>query len=109
MRELPSDRVGEFDAREASTTVGVMERSDAIEMAGDGLAEGQWEKGCPISIAFALANDDLTSRGVEILDAEAQAFEQPQTSPVEQPANERMNSVEARENGSHLLSRHHDW
>jgi hypothetical protein len=61
-----------------------------------------------IAAALAAAHHDLAAVEVEILDAKLQAFEQPESGPVEQRADEARGPFEAGEDGPCLVARQYD-
>lgn len=69
--QLAFERVGKFDARCMGTAVAFVEGAHALEVAGDRIFEGFREECGAITVSLAFADDELTSAGVEVLDAQA--------------------------------------
>ena len=68
---LAGEGVGEFDAGGIAIEVESMERSDSLQVEGDGVSECGGEEGDTVAIAFAFSDGDLLPAGVEILGTEA--------------------------------------
>jgi hypothetical protein len=63
------DRVGQLDAGQAGSAVGVVGRADSPEMSADLPLESVREERRSIAVAPALADEDLAAPGIEVLDA----------------------------------------
>ena len=77
-------------------------------MAGQGLLKSGREKGRTVSVALSFTDDDLMASGIEVLDAQSQAFEQSQPISVEQSADQRVVPFEMSEDSPDLLTGHDD-
>ena len=99
---LAVEGVGQGDAGQVCGQVVLVEQSDALELAGEWLAEGLGEHGDAVLRPFAVADGDLAHLKVHVLDSEADAVHEAQAGAVEQARHEVVLPVEAGEQRSHL-------
>ncbi len=87
----------------------LMQRAHAIEMAAQTPGHSARQHGDAILKSLALAHDDLAARKLNILHAQAQRFEQAQTTAIQQPAYQLMDTRrQPRQRTRHLVTRQHD-
>ena len=79
-----------------------------LQMPCEGGLHGGREHRDPILGALAVPDDDEVRREVDVLDAEARAFEQAQAGAVEEQRHETGNAVEVLEDGPDLVAGHDD-
>ena len=105
---LRSERAGQLDPAGAVAEVGLVLLARAVEVRGQrGLDRGRQHRH-PILVALAVADDDLVRREVDVLHAQATAFQQAQPRAVQQERHEPWHAVEPLEDGADLVPRQHD-
>ncbi len=60
-----------------------------------------------VLVSFSLANGDLTALEVQILDSQAECFEQSQPAPVEQHRDQPLVAAQMRHDARHFIDRQH--
>ena len=87
-RVLPGEGIGQEDVGLVGIEVLGVEDADLRQMFGQRLFEASGEHGEAVLLAFAVPDGDLVHFEVNIFDAEAQAFHEKQTRPVEKGGHE---------------------
>jgi len=95
--------VGEANFAEAVSEVGLMDALDGLNLALEGGDEGIGEDGGAVVFAFAVTDNDLTTAEVYVLDAQAQAFHEPQSAAVEDLCHKLGNAAHFANDGEGLL------
>jgi len=83
-RELALQSGGQPYAGQVDRAVGQPEAVHLLEMPAQVAYEARRQHRAPVLVAFAAAHHDLTAVEVEVVDAQAERLEKPQTTAVEQ-------------------------
>ena len=68
-----------------------------------------WEESDPLAHSLGLAHRNLAIAKIDVFDPQSQAFEQPQTAPVEKMDHEAVVAFELREHSARLRTSEDDW
>jgi hypothetical protein len=79
-----------------------------LEVRGEGGPQRGGEHGHAVLSSFSVAHDDLAAGEVDVLDAQAAAFHQPQAGAVEQAGHEPGRAFDPADDGVHLGARQDD-
>jgi hypothetical protein len=101
--EFAGERFGEVDLSVAGGEVLVVEDADLGEMGLEGGQEAFGEEGESVFAAFAFSDDDLFAVEVDVFDAQAAAFEEPESAAVEEFGHESVGSAHGGEDVLGLL------
>jgi len=72
-------------------------------------ADDGWKRRDPILVAFAGANDDLMPPEINVLHAEAGAFEKAQAGAIHEDGHEARSAAELADDSPYLVAREYDW
>ena len=85
-----------------------MQFADFVQVSAEVACHGGG-KHCPaVFVSLSLADDDLTQLKIDILDSQAEAFHQPQSTTVQQQRDQTVSAVELIEYPSHFISTEDD-
>lgn len=85
-----------------------MQPANSVQVGSKRLDERSGEHGHPIFLALRVANDNLPILKVQILDAQAQAFEQAKATAVREHRHQPQRALQLREQRLGFLSREYD-
>ncbi len=105
---LDADGVGKVDVAAAARELGVVPGADGPQVRREvGLERGGKHRDA-VLLALAVADEDLVAGEVEVLDAQAQRFHEPEARAVEQGRDEARLAAEAGEDAADLVAREDD-
>ena len=79
-----------------------------LDLTPEGCGEAAGQHAASVSVAFALAYGQLAPLKIEVFDAEAQGFAEPEAAAIEEVPDEPEGSVEVPQHGGHLGGREDD-
>lgn len=100
---------GQIDRAAAACEVLTMQFLDPCELGLERPDESFGEEGDAFAHSLGLAHGNLAVTKIDVFDPQAQAFEQPQTAPVEKMDHEAVVALEVREHGARLGTGEGDW
>ncbi len=98
------ESVRQVDVAEAFRQVLFVDRADVDQVVLEAFAGGFREHGHPVAAALGSADGDVAEVEVDVLDAKAQALEDPHAGAVEQQHDELRDAFESGEDGRHFFA-----
>jgi hypothetical protein len=104
VRILRRQGMGQMGAAVALLDIVPVEGPDAIDLLAQGFFQGAGQQGDAVLRALAVADDEMALAEVDVLDPEAEAFQQSEAGAVEQAGHQSIRAVELVEDGADLVA-----